>query len=65
MTGIDMYMFVTAVLRGVSIYCITQAAIHFNNPWLLLIYLAVPFLGYPGVPVPTDKKNSKASDACE
>ena len=58
MTGVDMYMFVTALLRGVAIYCITRVAMYFNNPWLLLIYIAVPVLGYPGVPAPNPKKNS-------
>lgn len=45
---VNMYMFVTAAIRIVAILCITKASMHFNKPWLLVLYVIVPVLSYPG-----------------
>lgn len=46
---VDIIAVSIAVVKCILIYCITQAAIHFDCPWLLLIYLAVPVLSSPGI----------------
>ena len=62
MSFLDIYTVMVSTVRIVAIYCITQAAMHFENPWLLLIYLAVPLFSHFGGFGPAPEEEDKNAD---